>query len=760
MKVSSKIKKIIGSAILGLALIVARPSQSFVWPTVDFTMISSFVSNISTGLGQVTTAIAQIKGYAATISAIGDQVSAIAKFADVMKTITSIVQNIQDVAKVVKTATTSIGSIMDNFEKSFSGFFDEMKQLAETTTQTINKQVEEDEEEQDVQETLTQFKEEVETQDENIKKEVEEVRTNIKSIASQATETVDTLVKTIITDGQLDENTSKSLQEEASEVKDKINNLQIHADKILDQMLEEHNAAVEDVMSAVSDYSAQISLYYNKEITKEDLIKAGEKFNSVVSSKNTNVNRDEIKELMSEAESIVTAIDNLTENIVNSIANNKDYSDSDDEEKTSFFNASQTKKYVFSYHTEHHHMYLKRGGLYNNNVFLLPRGFRSATNSKCKNVSKDTSLFKKADTDRKSIVEGLNDCVVRAKTEKEYFCPGSTEEQLNKCDPYEKEDYFKSDSYRKYGVYKHVFKDYSEANISNIAQIKQYIMSWEDLGDSNSIISKLMDELNKVDTTANAYSLHGMIDIEEPKLWSLLRRVDALDRARNIVNYYRELDTLYLDGRDADYKNAQNSRRGNVDVDIGDGETKEASVISHSFLYICAPDDSNISGENISVSAKDSGDASKIKVAETNIKKCLYNYATGATRGVDLTGSSDNKTLTGIREDWRIKEIKAITDSMLHTLVLSTINTYKSSRDLANPEGGEKTIVSLQEKAGSCQTNIEDYSSGAEINNYAGQQVLSILEADAQSLQTEIIQDIRQMSYNFFDEEVVDEKGE
>ena len=47
-------------------------------------------------------------------------------------------------------------------------------------------------------------------------------------------------------------------------------------------------------------------------------------------------------------------------------------------------------------------------------------------------------------------------------------------------------------------------------------------------------------------------------------------------------------------------------------------------------------------------------------------------------------------------------------------------------------------------------TTKDDYAAGAQINYYSTQQILSIVDADAQNQQTEILKDLATLDYNNF----------
>lgn len=62
----------------------------------------------------------------------------------------------------------------------------------------------------------------------------------------------------------------------------------------------------------------------------------------------------------------------------------------------------------------------------------------------------------------------------------------------------------------------------------------------------------------------------------------------------------------------------------------------------------------------------------------------------------------------------------------------------------------DKNIVSMQDGLKESTTTKDDYAAGAQINYYSTQQILSIVDADAQNQQTEILKDLATFDYNYF----------
>ena len=234
-----------------------------------------------------------------------------------------------------------------------------------------------------------------------------------------------------------------------------------------------------------------------------------------------------------------------------------------------------------------------------------------------------------------------------------------------------------------------------------------------------------------------------MTDIEAPKLWSEIRRVDALKRAKGVIQDFEQGINLYLDGRDSDFVEATNRNWGTMQSDDKDGNESDAvvgkAIFSNVILYKCG-----LRAKDISVSEKKKADASAIEKKEKNIADCLYKYALEASRG------SEQEKQAG-----RERQRKAYNDSAFNNLTLAVVNNYKSSLDYIDPSklpnpNKDKNIVSLQDGLKESTTSKDDYSIGAQINYYTAQQILSIVDADAQNQQTEILKDLETFNYNYF----------
>ena len=124
-------------------------------------------------------------------------------------------------------------------------------------------------------------------------------------------------------------------------------------------------------------------------------------------------------------------------------------------------------------------------------------------------------------------------------------------------------------------------------------------------------------------------------------------------------------------------------------------------------------------------------------------------YAEAAEKGTIGGKPNGSSNPSAERERWRVNKRKALMDSLFYTFALSTINNYKSALDFnKKAKEDEQTIMKLQKNVKEAKVAREDYAAGAEINRYATKQLLTIVDADAQSLQSEIIRDLQTISYD------------
>lgn len=725
-------KVVIKNTILALVLLFgatfSRPADAFLpWPTVDVAQISPFVNNVKNNINQVISTKAQIDNMTNTIQAVGDQVGSIAKYAAKLGLpIDKIIDGLKKIIAKLQAININVKEILGDVDAEFEKAQAEGRTNAENARKATEDLVDEGASEEEVQESLDESRKEYEIQKEKINALLDEAEKSLKENCDNAKKGLDVLMAEIAECRDvLDDETRQELQNDADAIKAKIDNLQKETEEALAEIRNNYNIENSKMDAAYKDYSQAISDYYAGKISKEEFMNAGNAFQSAVNAAGTGIDKDKIDRIIKKADEISADMENLKEKITDCLSNNKDYPE---ETENMIFFGKNGQKLVFNFYDKHDHIVLK--GVYSKDdkSFLLSKEL-SCKNLKIEEIEKNADKFR--------------DCVVSAKTEKTYFCK---DPKGSECNPFKKGDGVNYKPYQKNGVYKHILEDYSSANIVNISQMKQYTATWQDLekGDK-STLQVLQDMLGKVDNTRNAYSVLGMVEMEGPKLWSKLRRVDALHRAKEVVNRFNEMDTFYIDGRYEDYLNATDEKRGTVDVK-GENATVPKAVFPNVILYHC-----ELEGEDVSVELEDKQDKTKIDEAEKNIAGCLFKYAEAAGKGTE-NGTpihEDNYDLG--KQEWREKEDMALGDSSFETFVLSTVNNYKSSLDYTKTnKDDETTIVSLQEDFKNARTARDDYAALAQLNYYTAQQLLSIVDADAQHLQTEIIKDLRTMEYNFF----------
>ncbi len=743
----TKAKKIAAVAMMCSCLMSVRSAQAFVWPVIDLTEIVSFVNSISTGLNQITNAKSQVDNVTNVIKVVGDQVSSVKKYAaDLTGTITNIKDSVSKVTANIGQAANDAASIAGDANEMLNNSSQTEKDNAENTEQNVNEQVDNGASEEEVQGTLDEGRKESEKNRDAVNETLDKASDTINDSLDKANQALDMLVDTINSNEGLNEEQRTGYRQDADEIKDKMDALKSKATDVIATAKENYNEEYSAKVAAAFDaYSQAVSDYYAGKITRDDLSKAGEEFKSGVASLDVGIDNSAIDGMVSSSKDIADEIDALKENMLNDISNSGDYSDEEEVSSLSegMFPASQDSpidnhiglrqkraaKYVFNFSSARTNALLT--GIYADEAdksFLLSNELKCDKMGDISEIEKDPS--------------GFRECVVKAKTEKELY-PNAFDEELYK-------------KFKKNGVYKHIIEDYSIANIVGISKAKQFAATWGSLepdDDSNKgTYYVLRKTLKDVDNTRNAFILMGMADIEAPKLWSEIRRIDALDRSKSMVQNFELGTTLYLDGRDAEFMAATKDNRGTMkadDLDAKENEKVKGKVIfSNVILYTCG-----LRAKDISVSEVNKTNSSDIAKKEQNLADCLYKYAEGASRGTINGASTGDPEAT--KKEWREKQTKAYNDSAFNNLTLAVINNYKSSLDYMDPKklpdpDKDKNIVSMQDGLKESTTTKDDYASGAQINYYTTQQILSIVDGDAQNQQTEILKDLRTFNYNYF----------
>jgi hypothetical protein len=263
--------------------------------------------------------------------------------------------------------------------------------------------------------------------------------------------------------------------------------------------------------------------------------------------------------------------------------------------------------------------------------------------------------------------------------------------------------------------------------------LKQFVIGW--LVGNKSTYNELQKKFKSIDNTRNAYNVMGIISIENPKLWGMIRSVDAISRSQNVVQTYSDWGQLYLDGRDEEFSQAMSKKPG---VFKNTESNKEKEIFPHVMLYICG-----LTAEQISVKDTEKFDTNKTGEAEKNLAKCLYAYAHGAS-----TGGNDANNQNEAQLMWRERQTKALSEALFQSLLMATKNNYKSTQEYNSKD--DNNIVSLTKGLKNTSTSRDDYAALAKIVNYSTQQMLEVVDADALNLQTEIIKDLQSFDEGYF----------
>ena len=756
MKKRAIAKKYIVSIAFCSCIAAIRPAAAFIWPTIDISQVGAFVSDVSNGVSQISNTKSQIDNSVQTVNSVGDQATAITKYTADLK---------GSVTKIGNLNPAEL-SISENVEKSLlktndAAFetYDNNQKTADSTIKNVTSQIEDNAKEEETQSTLNDAKDEILAENQKLNETYKDSNDEVNEIADTTIEQLKSIIPALEQTEELDVEERENFKEEAEILIAKAEKLKKDASETVketqNKLNSEYNA---QIIASFSAYSQSISDYYAGKISKDELSQAGEKFQQEISSLQAGIADSRVKQLVQQAQEVVAAAQKLQEAILNAQSNSREYSD-----EASASDRLSLNKYIFQHSSKQTTVYTKQiyfnkdiGSKLSNEYQI----FGLSSELLCHKMKKDNLKELEKHTDN------FRECVTLAKAEKEYICTIKGIPLTDKkCDPYDLEPKKLYKPYRRDGVYDHVVEDYSVANIVNNNRIQQFTASWfeKTYGDLLKVINPEQTSGGEamIDNARNAYVVMGMVDLEAPKLWSWIRVTDTLQRSKEAVQQFKTGSTLYLDGRDIDFKEASQQKNGlmkNIKITSIEGKnkgTEDRQIFSNVFLYNC-----DLKADDISMSLLESS-ASAQEEAEKKIAKCLYKHAAAASgRRPDPTDKystycGSNITLEQCSTIWREKEIKAINDSLFQTLALATINNYKSSKDYLNRKDlpkDEINIASLQEDMKKNSTARDEYATGAEINYYSTMQILSIVDADAQNLQTEILKYLTELDYNFFDE--------
>ncbi len=722
------IRNILARYILGTALcccsilIGPKSAQAFVWPTIDLAEVTSFVNSINTGLQQIISIKSQVDNAINTVKVVGDQVSSVMKYAtDLKNTVANVQDKVSSTISSVEDGMNGIGYAMADVGNKLEGENSKNQKISSATASKVEARVRAGAPESEIQTTLSDYKNEIISPMLATNEIFDDVKINIDSTTENSQKAIEMLISGINQNSDLRDYEKQALQDQATSIKKDISGIQSKASYIISSTKDNYNQKYsQQVAEAFDKYSQLISAYYAGKIDQNSLQDAGKDFEKNISEANTNIDDSMVSDLVLDIQKFADNIHNLENNIINNISNSKGYSDGSEEANNKIL---EEKTYVFSFISD------KETALFS--AIYHKGNFEISNELKCPKFSGMDEI--------ESDISGLRMCLDKAKGDKDTW-----------GDIY-KEDLYKD--YKRDGVYHHIVKDYNIANIIGVSRAKQFAATWGNLepDEEKGTLQKLQDMLKNVSNTREAFAAMGMIDIEAPKIWSLIRRMDALYRSKVAMQAYETEPILYInENTDEDFAQAKRKLQGII-INESDLDPREPKIVKGKrlftdvFLYLCFPDE--LFAKDISVSVVNKRENVKYKEAEKKLKKCLYKYALNANK-------QEGQNAEMLKEEWRRKQKKAYNESVLYNFAIAATNIYKSNRDNdeKNINSKEKSIISLQEGLINSTTTKDDYSAGAQINYYATQQILSIVSSDAQNQQTEILKDLSTFNYNYFDD--------
>ncbi|MBR5598692.1 MAG: hypothetical protein IKW39_01490 [Alphaproteobacteria bacterium] len=729
MRKGTTAKKIVAIITICCGLLGPHTAKAFIWPCVDLTQIASFISSITNGLSTISNAITQVENMEKTIAAVGSQISSMRDFmSDLRKTIASIKEAVESVTASVKQAISDINETIKMVENIAKESIKALEDVADSYLKNVEEIVENNGSEEDAQTALDGAKEESETIKNQVIETYDEALNNINTTLNDANSTVDMLVDAVNTNPNLTDDKKEELNKRADEIKQGVDTLKETANNVLNEAKDKYNEEyAQKVAKAYDDYSKAISDYFAGKISKEELSQKGKIFKDSISSMDVSIDSGLIDQFMKQADDIVDQIEKFEEDILDTFSNDKEYSDEDDTEETEpkLSQNENNVRFSFSYNMT-------------TDIVLAKSLYSTKAKGKPFLISKEFMCKGKTEDDIEKLKDNsgwFRTCVSRAKTELEFY-PDAPNDSLYK-------------KYQRNGVYNHISHDYSAANLVNISKMKQFSESWRGtVGKAeDSEYYKLKEMISKgdVDNQASGISALSSIELWTPRLWSNIKRVDAIGRAKDMVKQFEYEVTLYIDnvnGRNQDVADAINDKRGVYD----DKKVFPNVMLSQSHCNLHAEDvtmDSTESEKNVQ------------KQKEENIKKCIYKYALGAGKGTTEESAMEGDIEEG-KKIWREKQKMVANDAAFENLTISVINNYETTKDykpVSELKDNELNIVKLQEVIKGAGTSREYYGAGAQVNYYATQQLLNIVDADAVDLQAKILKDLPIIDFSYFPKE-------
>ena len=721
MKIKGKTKRILLVTIVSSYFATISSAFAFVWPVINLQKIATTVKSINDMITNVTNVTEQAKTTIAKVNAIGDVLGSIEKYANEIKSKIQEVKNqIMEVVDAVKNAIETVQKAVEEVKAAIEETVESIKGLVEETVATVEGLINDGATKEEVLDVVETAEKEAEaTRDEGLKK-IDETGQDVYKTLDEASETLKTMIASVNEYDGIDDQQKEEFSTRASDIGNRIDELKSSLDDIINNAKENYNEQFSMFVSeAFDEYTQAINDYYSGKISKEELEKAGKKLNESVSSLDIQMDDGLISNLVSSAQNIANDIENLENDILNAISNNKDYSD--EEALNTILDAEI--KYSFSYSFNEEVM----------NADIVE------TDDSRFLMSSELACKESIANELKSSYPG------KINNSKSDFlkCVNGAKKGLNESG----EASELSKKYSQEGVSTHIIKDYSLANLANVTQTKQYAANW--INSDTEGYNKLAKEIKSSgDSNRNSESQRKLVDLEIPRAWNFIRRVDSLSRAKDMVNYYNTSKSTYLynmEDNDADYADVAKEALGVVKIKTettSQGTVEdEIQLFPDVLLFYC----NKLDGNTLYAEGRPKGEI------EEEIRNCMLNFAAGMSFGVDaLKGETAKEYANEERiKMWNTRANMAVSDSALKTLIYSIEDNYNSTyveKDLDE----EGTFKSLAAKTGDTSDLRDEYITGALINKFGINQILDIVDSDAQALQTEILMKLPEIDFNYF----------
>ena len=727
-----KIKVTKAAILFCLVTFFARPAHSYVWPTIDMTQIPMYIEGISKKISDATASVASIQSTINQAKSMGDSITSALKYVtDLKETLISVKESIESVKDIIPALKESVNELNSQAKSILQN---EKTNSADTIVKVESGQNPEEREEA----MNAAYKK----SEENLKSmlnTVDEVKKDINEDLDASIKALDDVVVEILNEEKATQESKEKAIEEIEKCKKEIELMREAINKMLDDFKDEITSVYEEtVFKAYETYRQALIDYNNGKISKEEFESAGNAFIISMSSLDGSLDLSKLDAIINKK--VDVNVEGMAQGAIDMLNEDLEYSDTDDEVLDMKIEKSDAPAEIhsFNYKSTKENMnakllYTKDGA---DKTILAPLSM---------------ICYDKKEDDIKDLKQKsgwLRNCITYAKGSSDNDTISREYDKL-KSKINRDETNTDVEDIEINGIFDNILLDYTKANLITATSAKMYAAQWKgDDASSNSEYKQLKKTITtgSADNTLDAYVAMAMIDLNSPKLWSKIRRVDAINRAKDVIKIYSGSNQLYIDnitGNSNDVEESLNKKSGYIN---------NKQVFPNLIAYHCKMD-----GSNVSVDPNSKNDSNAISDAEKNIRACLYSYAIRSGFGIDIDDTDPEKFKGNdeTKQAWQEKRKMARNNALFEELLMAIISNYETTKDylpkseLAN---GEMNIVTLDEGIKSASTIKDGYSTGAQVNYYATQQLLSIIDADAVNLQTEMMKDLNVLDYSYFGE--------